>query len=63
VAFSNDKLSETEIKTLEDVETGRARHLLSSEVVHRLMKWGLVEEMTGGLTLTRLGRFRLKIRR
>ena len=27
----------------------KARHFLSSEVVHRLIKWGLVEETTGGL--------------
>ena len=32
MTFSNDKMSEAEIKTLEDVETGRARHLVSSEV-------------------------------
>jgi hypothetical protein len=63
VASSNDKLSEAEIKTLEDVETGRARHLLSSEVVHRLIKWELVEETTGGLKLAKLGKFRLKVRR
>jgi hypothetical protein len=60
MTFSNDKLSEAEIKTLEDVETGRARHLLSSEVLHRLINWGLVEETTGGLTLTQLGKSALR---
>ena len=63
MAFSNEKLTEPEIKTLEEVETGRARYLLSAELLHRLIRWGLVEETTGRLTLTQLGKFRLKVRR
>jgi hypothetical protein len=41
VAFSNEKLTEAEIKTLEEVETGRARHLLSAEVLDRLIQWAI----------------------
>jgi adenylate cyclase len=36
---------------------------LSAELLHRLIRWGLVEETTGRLTLTQLGKFRLKVRR
>jgi hypothetical protein len=63
VAFSNEKLTEAEIKTLEEVEAGRGRHLLSAEVLDRLIQWSLVEKTTGGLALTPLGKFRLRVRR
>ena len=62
MAFSNEKLTEVEIKTLDEVEARRARHLLSAEVLGRLIQWALVEEATGGLTLTQLGKFRLRVR-
>jgi hypothetical protein len=42
------------------VETGRARHLLSAEVLDRLIQWALVEKTPGGLALTPLGKFRLR---
>jgi hypothetical protein len=54
VAFSKEKLTGAEIKTLEEVEAGRGRRLLSAEVLDRLIQWSLVEKTTGGLALTPL---------
>jgi len=63
VAFSNVKLTDTEIKTLEEVEIGWPRSPLSGGTLDSLIRWGLVKETTGGLMLTPLGKFRLKVRR
>jgi hypothetical protein len=63
LAFSNEKLTDAEIKTLEQVEIGRARHTLPAKALDSLIRWGLVEEATGGLMLTQQGKWRLKVRR
>jgi hypothetical protein len=63
IAFSNDKVTDAEIKTLEQVEVGHARHTLPAEAINSLIRWGLVKETTGGLMLTQPGKWRLKVRR
>jgi hypothetical protein len=63
IAFSNDKVTDAEIKTLEQVEIGHARHTLPAEALHSLIRWGLVKEATGELMLTQQGKWRLKVRR
>lgn len=64
IAFSNDKVTDAEIKTLEQVEIGHARHTLPAEALDSLTRWGLVKEATGGgLMLTQQGKWRLKARR
>ena len=63
IAFSNDRVTDAEIKTLEQVEIGHARHTLPAEALDNLIRWGLVKEATGGLVLTQQGKWRLKVRR
>jgi hypothetical protein len=63
IAFSNDKVTDAEIKTLEQVEIGHARHTLPAEALDSLTRWGLVKEATGGLRLTQQGKWRLNARR
>jgi hypothetical protein len=63
IAFSNDMVTDAEIRTLEQVEIGRARHTLPAEALDSLIRWGLVKETTGGLMLTQQGKWRLKVRR
>lgn len=63
IAFSNEKLTDAEIKTLEQVEIGRARDTLPAEALDSLIRWGLVKEAAGALMLTQQGKWRLKVRR
>lgn len=63
IAFSNEKLTDAEIKTLERVEIGRARDTLPAEALDSLIRWGLVKEAAGALMLTQQGKWRLKVRR
>jgi hypothetical protein len=63
ISFSNDIVTDAEIKTLEQVEVGHARHTLPAEAIDSLIRWGLVKETTGGLMLTQPGKWRLKVRR
>jgi hypothetical protein len=63
IAFSNEKLTDADIRTLEQVEIGRARHTLPAEALDSLIRWGLVKEAAGGLMLTQQGKWRLKLRR
>jgi CheY-like chemotaxis protein len=63
IAFSNDMVTDAEIKTLEQVKIGHARHTLPAEALDSLIRWGLVKEATGGLVLTQQGKWRLKVRR
>jgi hypothetical protein len=63
IAFSNETLTDADIRTLEQVEIGRARHTLPAEALDSLIRWGLVKEATGGLMLTQQGKWRLKLRR
>jgi hypothetical protein len=63
IAISNDKVTDAEIETLEQVEIGHARHALPAEALDSLIRWGLVKEATGGLMLTQQGKWRLKVRR